>query len=127
MKHEIRERLDKRITKETINHEVFSLIVETTESQWNCTSQMTSENVFEASNTTDGITSTMVINDEYDYTTIILRQPDGNDLGSIVCHANGEINESYNKLPRAIRVVVYDYVDAIAEAIDDYINHRNEE
>lgn len=127
MKHEIRERLDKRITKETINHEVFSLIVETTESQWNCTSQMTSENVFEASNTTDGITSTMVINDEYDYTTIILRQPDGNDLGSITCHSNGEINESYNKLPRAIRVVVYDYVDAIAEAIDDYINHRNEE
>jgi hypothetical protein len=122
MKPSIQARMDAAIANATAFNTLFDLLVTTSETAFDVTGTNPTENQWNVDG--DVIKVAIVCNDNiWNTCTISIIQTSTNQqVGTLGVNINGVIEETYHTLPRAIRHDVYDYVDAIYEAVEGWIN-----
>jgi hypothetical protein len=126
MKQSIQERMDTQIGLTTLYNTLFDLIVTTTETSFETLSTNPADNMYVVS--TDSLRIDVICNDnQYNTITVnIINKLDSNEtnIGTIQVNINGDVDESTHNIPRAVRRTINDYIEAIYEVIDEWINEH---
>lgn len=125
MKQSIQERMERQIALATKFNTMFDIVVTASEESLGASSTNPSENRYDVANE---YLNTQIICNDNDMNTIIVyiidpaREGESSNIGTITVNGNGEIDEILHNVPRSIRRIVNDYIDAIYEAIEEWIN-----
>lgn len=126
MKQSIQERMETQIGLTTLYNTLFDLIVTTTETSFETQSTNPTDNMYVVS--TDSLRIDVICNDnQYNTITVnIISKLDSNEtnIGTVQININGDIDESMHNIPRAVRRTINDYIEAIYEVIDEWINEH---
>jgi len=126
MKQSIQERMETQIGLTTLYNTLFDLIVTTTETSFETQSTNPTDNMYVVS--TDSLRIDVICNDnQYNTITVnIISKFDSNEtnIGTVQININGDIDESMHNIPRAVRRTINDYIEAIYEVIDEWINEH---
>ena len=125
MRPEIQERMDKAISNTRLYNELFDLIVTTTEVSFSESAQQVNENQFRV-DYQSALDIQVICNDnEYNTLTINVMYNSTDLVAVLNVTIHGTMEESYHNVPRAYRMTIYDYADAVSEALEQYINDQN--
>lgn len=122
MRPEIQERMDKAIRNTRLYNELFDLIVTTTEVSFSESAQQVNENQFRV-DYQSALDIQVICNDnEYNTLTINVMYNSTDLVAVLNVTIHGTMEESYHNVPRVYRMTIYDYADAVSEALDSFIN-----
>lgn len=126
MKQSIQERMETQIGLTTLYNTLFDLIVTTTETSFETQSTNPADNMYVVS--TESLRIDVICNDNQ-YNTITVNianklDPNETNIGTIQININGDIDETMHNIPRAVRRIINDYIEAIYEVIDEWINEQ---
>lgn len=126
MKQSIQERMETQIGLTTLYNTLFDLIVTTTETSFETQSTNPTDNMYVVSK--DSLRIDVICNDnQYNTITVnIINTIDSNEtnIGTVQININGDIDESMHNIPRAVRRTINDYIEAVYEVIDEWINEH---
>lgn len=130
MKQTIQERMERQISKVTAYNTLFDIVVTTSETSLSTQSTNPSDNQYVISLT--GFTTNIICNDnDYNTVSVAIDAPDTTGMQSRIAdvqiNINGNMEEDYHNIPRAIRTQILNLVDDIYEAIQGWIDNQIEE
>ena len=116
--------MDRQIELTTSYNTLFDAIVTTTEESFSLESTKVADNQYNV--TTESVSVSVVCNDnQYNTVTVFINNvtiPDNPQIGSLTININGDMDESLHNVPRAIRKTINDYIDAIYDVLDSWID-----
>lgn len=126
MKPSIQERMQRQINLATTYNTLFDLIVETTETSFSATATNPADNQYNVQ--TESLQVNVICNDnEYNTVSVFIYNPavtENVQIGVLQININGDIDESMHNIPRALRRTVNDYIDAVYDALDSWIDNQ---
>lgn len=126
MKPSIQERMQRQINLATTYNTLFDLIVETTEASFSTTATNPADNQYNV--LTESLQVNVICNDnEYNTITVFIYNPtvtENVQIGILQININGDMDESFHSIPRAVRRIVNDYIDDIYDALDSWIDDQ---
>lgn len=123
MKQEIQARMDRAIANARLFNELFDLMVTTAETSFEVTSVCVSDNNFRINYDDGALDIDIICNDnEYNTITINITYNSSIVVGVMNVNVHGGMEESYHSVPRAYRLQIYDFADAVSEALDGFID-----
>ena len=126
MKPSIQERMQRQINLATTYNTLFDLIVETTETSFSATATNPADNQYNV--LTESLQVNVICNDnEYNTVSVFIYNPavtENVQIGVLQININGDIDESMHNIPRALRRTVNDYIDAVYDALDSWIDNQ---
>ena len=123
MKPSIQERMERQIEMTTSFNTLFDIVVTTTETSFSQTATQPADNQYNVT-TADLNVQTICNDNAYNTVTvyIITTGEDAAQIGSLQININGDVDESFHNIPRALRRIINDYVNDIYDAIDSWID-----
>lgn len=125
MRPEIQERMDKAIRNTRLYNELFDLIVTTTEVSFSESAEQTAENQFKVIYDSALDIQVTCNDNEYNTITVNIIHNQVGCVATLSINIHGTMEESYHNIPRTYRMTIYDYADAISEALEQFINDIN--
>lgn len=126
MKPSIQERMQRQINLATTYNTLFDLIVETTETSFATTATNPADNQYNV--LTESLQVNVICNDnEYNTVSVFIYNPavtENVQIGVLQININGDMDESMHNIPRALRRIVNDYIDAVYDALDSWIDNQ---
>lgn len=126
MKPSIQERMQRQINLATTYNTLFDLIVETTETSFSTTATNPADNQYNVQ--TESLQVVVICNDnEYNTVSVFiynLAVTENVQIGVLQININGDMDESMHNIPRALRRIVNDYIDAVYDALDSWIDNQ---
>lgn len=126
MKPSIQERMQRQINLATTYNTLFDLIVETTETSFSVTATNPADNQYNV--LTESLQVNVICNDnEYNTVSVFIYNPavtENVQIGVLQININGDMDESMHNIPRALRRIVNDYIDAVYDALDSWIDNQ---
>ena len=126
MKPSIQERMQRQINLATTYNTLFDLIVETTETSFSATATNPADNQYNVQ--TESLQVNVICNDnEYNTISVFiynLAVTENVQIGVLQININGDMDESMHNIPRALRRIVNDYIDAVYDALDSWIDNQ---
>ena len=126
MKPSIQERMQRQINLATTYNTLFDLIVETTETSFSATATNPADNQYNVQ--TESLQVNVICNDnEYNTISVFIYNPavtENVQIGVLQININGDMDESMHNIPRALRRIVNDYIDAVYDALDSWIDNQ---
>lgn len=122
MKIAIKKRMDDAIMAARLYNELFSIVVETSESVFNAVATQTRENEYAIEY--NGLKAFIVCNDN-EYNTIsvtIDNSSTGGRVADLELNIHGGFNENYHSIPKALRTIVYQYAGDLSDMLEEFIN-----
>lgn len=122
MKIAIKKRMDDAIVATRLYNELFSVVVETSESKFNAVSTQTSDNGYVIEY--PGLKAFIVCNDN-EYNTISVAIDDsstGGRIADLELNIHGGFNENYHSIPKALRNIVYQYAGDLSDMLEGFVN-----
>ena len=126
MKPSIQERMQRQINLATTYNTLFDLIVETTETSFSATATNPADNQYNV--LTESLQVNVICNDnEYNTVSVFIYNPavtENVQIGVLQININGDMDESMHNIPRTLRRIVNDYIDAVYDALDSWIDNQ---
>jgi hypothetical protein len=129
MKQSIQERMNNQIAKTTAYNTLFDVVVTAAEESLSQTSTNPADNQYNIT-TTDFETGIICNDNDWNTITVYINDPalqEGGRIADLQININGQIEETYHSIPRAIRRAVMSYVDDIFDAVEGWIDENGNE